>query len=50
MTDCDCYKNLRHQIGLILSNKPFDPDPYKDGQYAGLRTVIRLMDALDKGE
>jgi hypothetical protein len=46
MTECPCCSELRHQINMLLANKPFDLDEWHDGQYSGLRTIIRLMDKI----
>lgn len=41
---------LRHQFNLLLDAKPFDCEPYKDGQYSGLRTALRIVDAMPECE
>lgn len=45
MTDLISRDELRHQVNLLINAKPFDCEPYKDGQYAGLRTAIRIINA-----
>jgi hypothetical protein len=37
---------MRHQINLLLAGKPPMCEPFKEGQYAGLRTAARLLDAM----
>jgi hypothetical protein len=39
-------EDLKHQISLQLAAKPFDCEPFKDGQYAGLRAALRIIDAM----
>lgn len=46
MTDLISRDDLRHQFHLLLGSKPFDCEPYQDGQYAGLRTALRIVDAM----
>jgi len=46
VTDLLSRDELRHQINLLLTAKPFDCEPYEDGQYAGLRTALRIVNAM----
>jgi len=46
VTDLISRDELRHQFNLLLDAKPFDCEPYEDGQYAGLRTALRIVNAM----
>ena len=46
MNDLISRAELRHQFDLLIAAKPFDCEPYKEGQYAGLRTAVRLLDKM----
>lgn len=40
LIDCD---DLRHRLNVIINAKPFDCEPFTDGQYAGLRQAVRML-------
>jgi hypothetical protein len=50
MSDCTVCSQLRAQLNILLASRPFDLDPWHDGQYSGLRSIIKLMDTLEGSE
>ena len=37
---------LRRKLMAILNARPFDVDARRDGQYAGLRQAVRMLDEM----
>lgn len=50
MTDLISRDDLRHQVNLLLNAKPPNCEPYQDGQYSGLRTALRIINAMPECE
>jgi hypothetical protein len=42
--------DLRRKLMAILNARPFDVDARTDGQYAGLRQAVRMLDEMPECE
>jgi hypothetical protein len=39
-------EELRRELMRVINAKPFDITTYHDGQYAGLRMAVRILDDI----